>query len=566
MSVPGGQPNVAWRRLSARMLLVHPVRELGQLIPALLGLLVAGRAIGRGQMWWMAPLAVGAVVALSVLRWVTTTYRITPEQVQLRTGLLQRKTISTPADRVRTVHVTASALHRVLGLAKVEIGTGSHEQGSGLSLDSLSVAEAAGLRAELLHRSAAASAERSGNGAQAPVPDMPGEAAFTPAGSAGAAWPGDVGARPADTAARPADPHAPPAGPPWQQDSDPGHYPPDQETELVRLDPRWVRFAPFTMSGVLGAAVIIGFGSRLFDQLGVSAGDVGPLRSGLAYVERNPLWLDVIEALAGLVVFITLLSVGGYVLSYWGFRLTRHPGGSLHITRGLLTTRATSIEERRLAGIEVAEPLLQRAVHAARLSGITTGLKARSGAGGSSSMLLPPAPLVVAHEVAAQVLRDHAPLEVALIAHGPAARRRRLTRALTGALLVIAGAAVAIFAGATPWLAGPAALTVPIAYLLGADRYRSLGHAVAGRYLVTRAGSLSRRRDVLECEGIIGWNIRQSFFQRRAGLATLTATTAAGRQHYSVTDVPLTEALSLADRARPGLLDDFLVPETPGRR
>ena len=129
------------------MLLVHPVRELGQAIPALFGLVVAGRAVGEGQLWWMGPLAVVAVIAVSVLRWVTTTYRITPEQVQLRTGLLQRKTITTPADRVRSVDVTASALHRLLGLAKVEIGTGSHDAGSGLSLDSLPVAEAAGLRA-----------------------------------------------------------------------------------------------------------------------------------------------------------------------------------------------------------------------------------------------------------------------------------------------------------------------------------------------------------------------------------------------------------------------------------
>jgi putative membrane protein len=67
---------------------------------------------------------------------------------------------------------------------------------------------------------------------------------------------------------------------------------------------------------------------------------------------------------------------------------------------------------------------------------------------------------------------------------------------------------------------------------------------------------------VLECEGIIGWNLRQTFFQRRAGLATLTATTAAGRQRYAVTDVPLLLALSLAGRALPGLLDDFLVPQT----
>src|SRR5665647_627170 len=126
------------------MLLVHPVREVGQAIPALIGLVVAGRAVGDGQMWWLAPLGVVVVIAVSVLRWMTTRYRITVEQVQLRTGLLHRKTISTPADRVRTVHVTASALHRVLGLARVEIGTGSHEAGRGLSLDSLRADTGAG--------------------------------------------------------------------------------------------------------------------------------------------------------------------------------------------------------------------------------------------------------------------------------------------------------------------------------------------------------------------------------------------------------------------------------------
>ncbi len=521
MSLPGIGQHGSWRRLSPRMLLVYPVREVGQAIPALLGLLVAGRAMGDGHFWWFAPVAVVAVLALSVLRWMTTTYRITSEQVQLRTGLLQRKTISTPADRVRTVQVTASALHRVLGLAKVEIGTGSHEAGRGLTLDSLRVGEVAGLRAELLHRSALASSQRSGMSAQ-PEQD----------------WLSDV--------------------PQQDQDQDQEQ---DQETELARMDPRWVRYAPFTTAGVLGAAVIIGAGSRLVNELGVNAGELGPIRGGLGYVERNPVWLDVILGLVGLLVLVTVLSIGGYVLSYWGFRLTRHPGGSLHITRGLLTTRATRLEDRRLRGVELEEPLLQRAVHAARLSGITTGLKSDSGADGGSAMLLPPAPHSVAGRVAAQILGDPAPMQVPLLAHGPAARRRRFTRALLGALLLVAAAGAAIAAGAPAWLAAPAVLTAPVACLLAADRYRSLGHAIAGRYLVTRAGSLYRRRAVLECDGIIGWNMRQTFFQRRAGLATLTATTAAGRQGYAVTDVPLTMALSLADRAMPGLWDEFLATE-----
>jgi len=512
VSLLAAGPDASWRRLSVRMLLVYPVLELGRAIPALVGLVVAGRALGNGQFWWLGPLGVVGVMALSVLRWVTTRYRITPEQVQLRTGLLQRRTVATPVDRVRSVDVTASALHRLLGLAKVDIGTGSHDPGSGLSLDSLPVAEAAGLRAELLHRSATASLELPGAAAFGPVPT--GEAAV----------------------------------------------PRDSDTELARLDPRWVRFAPFTMSGVLGAAAVLGIGSRLLDQLGVDVGDVGPIRGSLAYVERNPIWLDILQGLAALVVFITVLSIGGYLLSYWGFRLTRHPFGSLHITRGLLTTRATSIEERRLRGVELGEPLLLRTVHAARLSGITTGLRSKGDADGGSSLLLPPAPREVAREVAAQVLRDPAPVEVTLTAHGSAALRRRFMRALLSASVMVAAAGVALWSGAPSWLGLAALVTIPLAVILAVDRYRSLGHALAGSFLVTRAGSFNRRRDMLACDGIIGWNLRQTLFQRRAGLATLTATTAAGRQRYAVTDLPLSMALPLANRALPGLLTDFLAP------
>jgi putative membrane protein len=512
VSVTGPEPDGSWRRLSARMLLVYPVRELAGAIPALVGLVVAGRSVGNGQ-WWWGPLGAVGVIGLSVLRWATTRYRITPEQVQLRTGLLRRKTVATPADRVRSVEVTASALHRILGLAKVDIGTGSHLRGSGLSLDSLPVAKAAALRAELLHRSAV-------------PPDVTAVAVAFGTETKGAAV--ALG---------------------------------EHDAELARLDPRWVRFAPFTMSGVLGAAAILGVGSRLLNQLGVAAGDVGPVRGGIDYLARTPIWLDVLQGLVALVAFVTVLSIGGYVLSYWGFRLSRHAQGSLHITRGLLTTRATSIEERRLRGVELGEPLLLRVVHAARLRAIMTGLKSREGAGGGSSLLLPPAPRCVAFDVAAQILRTPAPVEVSLIAHGPAARRRRFVRALLPALVLVVVASVAISSGAPHWVALPALMTVPVAAMLAADRYRSLGHAIAGSFLVTQSGSLERRRDVLKCDGIIGCNVRQTFFQRRAGLATLMATTAAGRQRYAVTDLPLSMAVTLSDRALPGLLGDFLEPD-----
>jgi putative membrane protein len=65
------------------------------------------------------------------------------------------------------------------------------------------------------------------------------------------------------------------------------------------------------------------------------------------------------------------------------------------------------------------------------------------------------------------------------------------------------------------WLGSLALL--PCGALLAAGRYRGLGHAVVGGGLVSATGSLVRRRHVLSCEGIIGWNLRQSFFQRFRG-------------------------------------------------
>src|SRR5258708_36980965 len=86
-----------------------------------------------------------------------------------------------------------------------------------------------------------------------------------------------------------------------------------------------------------------------------------------------------------------------------------------------------------------------------------------------------------------------------------------------------------------------------------ADRYRSLGRRLDGGGLVTRFGSLARRRNIISADAIIGWRIPQTWFQRRQGLMTLTATTAAGHQHYSVRDVPADGGLALAGAATGGL-------------
>ncbi|MBV9592697.1 MAG: PH domain-containing protein [Actinobacteria bacterium] len=495
-----GLPATTWRRLNPRMLLVHPIVELVRASPALLGLLIAGSSSGQGSRWGL--IAVAVVILAATMRWFTTRYRITERQVELRYGLLRRRSRAAPLDRIRTVDVTAHAMHRVLGLAKVVIGTGTSDRKGhhGLDLDGLDRVAAEQLREELLHR---------------------------------------------HTFGRPAD------------DAPTRSIPPDRE--VARLDPGWLRFAPFTMSGAITALATIGFAWRLDNELRLNPARIGPLHDAAEQLRRSPLWVDVLELAAVVAVFVALLSTIGYVLAFWNFRLWQGEF-SLHMRRGLITTRATSIELRRLGGVEVSEPITLRAVRGARCLAIATGLRVGRGAERGGTVLLPPAPRAAALATAARVL-GHAPHAARLRAHPPAARRRRYLRATIGAILLASALdAIDAFARGPVWVYVVGGVVLVLGWLLAADRYRSLGHALADGYLITRFGSLVRRHSALATSDVIGWNLRRTFFQRRAGLVTLTATTAAGRQRYTVLDLAEPMAIHLAATATPGVLDQFRYP------
>jgi putative membrane protein len=503
----------SWRRLNARMLLIHPIQEIPRAAPALIGVIAAGGSGGRRELWAAAGLAI--TVGLGMLRWFTTRYRITGDRVEVQRGLFSRRLLAVSRDRLRTVDASAHVLHRALGLTRVTIGTGrsDREGGGSVRLDGLTAAEATELRDLLLHRDEVVVA---GAGATA----REGEAAAREAGAA-------------------------------------------PEAELVRLDSTWIRFAPFTLSGAVAVGAVAGFLANATNEADLHPSDFGPLRELVDWLDGAPLTAAIAILAVAAIVAVAIASTVGYVLAFWDFRLTRNPRGTLHVTRGLLTTRATTIEERRLHGVEISEPLLLRAVRGARCLAIATGLRVGRGAERGGSLLLPPAPRAEAERVAASIVGDDEPLRCPLTAHGPRARTRRFTRALSGWALLTA--ALAMPAALTSWPAWPALVVLallPAVLALAADRYRSLGHAVAGRRLIARGGSLVRRRHVLAADGVIGWNVGQTFFQRRAGLATLTATTAAGRQHYDVQDVELGEALSVAEALLPGLLDPFVERST----
>ncbi|WP_033438387.1 PH domain-containing protein [Saccharothrix sp. NRRL B-16314] len=481
------EPVVDWHRLDVRMLIVRPLNEMVGLIPLFIGLLV----LGKGETWRF--LASGgvivAIVLFGLLRWISTRYRITTEQVELHTGLLVRKRLAVPRDRIRTVDLTAKLGHRLFGLSAIRVGTGQRDQPGedGLTLDAVSSAEAERLRVLLLTTAKS---------------EAPTEAVV--------ARPGVV---------------------------------------LSEWDNRWLRYAPLTLSGLVAAGALFGFVMNFARELDIEVLD--PMTEAAHWVAEQPIGLTV-ALFAGVVLLVaTLGSVLVYVVQFWGYRLTREPDDTVRVRRGLLTTRSVSVAEQRLRGVELVEPLLLRAGRGAHAKTVTTGL----GRKGESNLLLPPAPVSEAHRVSAEALRQaESPTRTPLRRHPMAALRRRMVRAVVP-LLVLA-AVLAWFAPSWTWQVVLA--LVPFSAALGWDRYRSLGHALTDRYLLARAGSAIRETVALQRTGIIGWRIYRSFFQRRAGLVTISATTAAGDGAYHVIDVAEGDGLALADEAVPGLLRPFL--------
>jgi len=326
---------------------------------------------------------------------------------------------------------------------------------------------------------------------------------------------------------------------------------------VLELDPAWVRYAPLTSSGLVIAAGVLGLGSQVVDTLGGVRVDTSQLSDGAG---AWSLWVAVPLVLVALLLVVTVLSIGGYVVTNWGFRLSHTGpgrGGAWHLRRGLLTTRETTIDDERLRGVVVGEPLGLRLAGAARASAIVTGLDRGQA---SSAVLVPPAPRDVVTRAGGDVLRTPAPLTAELTGHGPRARTRRYSRALgPAAAAVVAAVLLAVFADLPVWAPALTALALPVAAALAADRAAALGHALVDGHFVVRSGSLDRRREALELDGVIGWNLRSTWFQRRAGLTSLTATTAGGRQAVTAIDVPDQDAVGVALAADSDLLAPFVV-------
>lgn len=494
--VEGSTP---WQRLSVRVVWVDIVVSLCSLLPGGVALWVTGAEPSLDVLWPLALIALLGVTGgiADIMRWACTTYRVTDTDVELRTGLFVRRHRTLHRDRVRSVDTAAKLRHRLAGLRVVTVGAGQ-QTGTGeaaLLLDALSTADAAALRARLLARTSRA------------APDDPGPAADV-----------DV---------------------------------------LATFRPWWVIYNMFSIWAYIMAAGLLWGGFWLVSSFGIDL--VGLVMRAADWASLGWLGIAVAALIGGGVIGAVGLGVS-FLLGYWRFELARvrSDGGSyLRTRRGLFSTREVNRDESRMRGMSIGEPLLWRWMGMADTNVITTGLGIWDAE--QPTAILPRGPVRVARRVAREVFGAADPFSAPLTAHPRAALRRRLWWATVVSAVAPLALVVPAVEGTVPaWTPWAALGLWPVALLAALVAYRSLGHAIAGEFVVVRSGLLSRTTSALRRDAVSTIAVRQSVLQRRLRLATVSAMTAAGWSAYEAPDVPAEGAVGFAAAVAPGVLDEFL--------
>ncbi|GAA4190118.1 PH domain-containing protein [Streptosporangium oxazolinicum] len=516
------------------MLLTDPIRMLPSLLLPLAGVLFLG-GFSPGSFVWAAMAVVGSV-AFAAVRWVTFTYQIVGDRLELTRSLISRSVRTIPLERIRGVDISAPPLHRLLGIAvlRIDTGAGGADKQEG-ELDGVTVEEGERLKAVLLWHARARTARR-----------VQARGAASVAGAASTADSGSdelasgVPTRVREEAAGSSTRHE-------VGDTTP-------ERVFFVMPRKWLAYGPLSgaylltpfalVAGAVGLAFQWGSEFRIDRRVVLGAGE---------WIWEHPPLL--IAALVLLVLAMPVIAVIMYAVFNWDFTL-RASEGYLIAGRGLVTRRSVSLERRRVRGFEFVEGPAERRAGVGRAWAIVTGL----GDSETRGQLMPVAPRDVVLDVVGEAI---GPIATGLRPHPPAARRRRLFRAIFPWLVIAACTVPAALLWSGFWwaLAAPALFLALLGVPLGLDRYRSLGHTYDGSRLSVRSGSLRRSQAVVERRAVVGWTLSQTWFQRRAGLLTVTAGVGAGTGGYAAIDVGEAEGPAFAAEVTPRWLTPFLIPD-----
>ena len=250
--------------------------------------------------------------------------------------------------------------------------------------------------------------------------------------------------------------------------------------------------------------------------------------------------LTVASGIPSLLLALILASVTFAWLRFYGFRLIQDQDRFIQYS-GFLTQREQTLNASKLQSVEWVQTAVGRLLGCGHLICRQYGGLPRGAEQAGSSFLIPGVRV-------AQAPSLRAVFWPGLTAIPPLQAVDRYYRRVMALRLGLAGAALlglmALLALEPLWLWGLVPLPI-VTWVLGHLRWRAVGWQQQGRYLAVRRGLLGSRTSYFPLENVQTASVRQSWFQRRRGLATLELALASGPE--TIPFIPLATARRLAN-------------------
>ncbi|UCF18714.1 MAG: PH domain-containing protein [Gemmatimonadota bacterium] len=473
-----------WQRL-------HPVTPLLRAVQLLYAFVIAAvvTSLGSRSTLIFVLAIMGLIAAWITLAYLRFRYRLSEESLIILHGVFIRKRRVIPRSRIQNVDLRAGVLQQIFGTTTARIETAGGQTTEAI-LHVVSRSEGARLRKELVALSRRA------------PPTAVGEAARVAAVS----------------------------GPPFEPTETLAEA--SRQPQMVyRVTPLQLVIAGATSNraGLLVGALL--GGDFLFDfvptdwllrrVLPPELFDPETAMNGMLQIAQR----DLQAFLLGLGMLVAFFGLAGWAISvltsvvrYFDFSFTQS-GGELKVSYGLLTRREKGFRRSRIQNVQIEESLLRRWLGFASLHSQTAGY----GQMKADERMETLTPITRASELAPHLEAAFPGFrweEVEWRPSHPRARRRLFVRR---ALVILV--ATLLLAPVSSWALLLLLAMVP-AWFLAAAHYRHLGHARLGEYILVREGLWNRRTHIVPVRKIQALYFRQSPFQRRLDLGTLTLETA----------------------------------------
>ena len=480
--------------LSVIFSLVDLIKQ--NIIPAFLG--IFGAAKGDLIYVGLALLFFVPTFIFALIRYFTIRYRISDGELVVQEGLIFRRVRTVPVERIQNIDMVQGILHRMLNLAEVRVETASGTKPEAV-LKVLSLDEMERLRegVKLQKRTSQAASLDAAPGATLAHPDS-NAGDLSPVGSAASEL-------------------------------------------LLKIPISWLAKAGFASNrGFVLVGLMLGFYFQFAqgNPGDINAGDLGLWNfipdNGSPLVKAGV----IAAGLAVGLVLLRLLGIGWYILRFFGYEL-RQVGDDFKISCGLLTKVSATVPRKRIQFISVHRGLIMRWMKLAAVRIETAGGAADDSENATTTVsrrwFIPVLPESSVAEMIAE-LRPGIDLNMDGYQWIPLAKRAqsRFIRIACVVSCVIVAATFLTFG----WQWAIAALIAfPILIFYAIRKSQSVKYARTESGVVYRSGVLAKKTSFSFFEKIQAASWRQTPFDRRWQMATLSVDTAAAGPAEHVIDI-----------------------------